>query len=52
MTEEIKGLKKELRDWQSQEVRQRFEQVNSQLHTVAIKELKDKIKRLKRGEDI
>lgn len=52
MTEEIKKLKKELKEWQSQEVRERFEQVNSQLHIVKINEFKHKIKRLKRGEDI
>lgn len=52
MTVEIKKLKKELKEWQSQEVRERFEQVNSQLHIVTIKELKRKIKRLKNFEDI
>ena len=50
--EEIKLLKKELKEWQSQEVRLRFERVNSRLHIVTINELKHKIKRLKRGEDI
>jgi len=52
MTEEIKRLKKELKEWQSQEVKERFERVNSQLHIVTIKDLKRKIKRLKNGEDI
>ncbi len=52
MTEEIKRLKKELKDWKSQEVKERFERVNSPLHIVTIKELEQKIKRLKRGEDI
>ena len=52
MTEEIRRLKKELKEWQSQEVRERFEQVNSQMHIVTIRELKNKIKSLKRGEDI
>lgn len=52
MTEEIKRLKKELKEWESQEVKERFERVNSLLHIVIIKELKYKIKRLKRGEDI
>ena len=52
MTEEIKRLKKELKEWKSQEVKERFERVNSQLHIVTINELEHKIKRLKRGEDI
>jgi hypothetical protein len=52
MTNEIKRLKKELKEWKSQEVKERFESVSSQLHSVTIKELQDKIKRLKRGEDI
>ena len=52
MTDEIKRLKKELKEWKSQEVKERFERVNSQLHIVTINELKCKIKRLKRGEDI
>ena len=52
MTEEIKMLKKELKEWKSQEVKERFERVNSQLHIVTINELKHKIKRLKRGEDV
>jgi len=52
MTEEIKRLKRELKEWKSQDVTERFERVNSQLHIVTIKELQHKIKRLKRGEDI
>lgn len=52
MTDEIKRLKKELKDWKSQEVKERFERVNSQLYLVTINELEQKIKRLKRGEDI
>ena len=52
MTDEIKRLKKELKEWNSQEVKERFEKVNSQLHIVTINELQHKIKRLKRGEDI
>ncbi len=52
MSEKIKKLKRELKEWQSQEVKERFERVNSQLHTVTIKDLKYKIRRLKRGEDI
>lgn len=52
MTDEIKKLKKELKEWKSQEVKERFERVNSQLHLVTINELEHKIKRLKRGEDI
>jgi len=52
MTDEIKRLKKELKEWKSQEVKERFERVNSQLHLVIINELEYKIKRLKRGEDI
>ena len=52
MTDEIKRLKKELKEWKSQEVKERFERVGSQLHIVAIKDLELKIKRLKRGEDI
>lgn len=52
MTDEIKRLKKELKEWKSQEVKERFERVNSQLHLVTINELEHKIKRLKRGEDI
>lgn len=52
MTEEIKRLKNEIKEWESKEVQERFERVNSQLHIVAINEIKRKIKRLKRGEDI
>ncbi len=52
MTDEIKRLKKELKEWKSQEVKERFERVNSQLHLVTINQLEHKIKRLKRGEDI
>lgn len=52
MTEKIKRLKKQLKEWKSQEVKERFERVNSQLHIVTINELQHKIKRLKRGEDI
>lgn len=52
MTEEIKQLKKELKEWKSREVRERFEKVDSMLPTVVIKELELKIKRLKNGEDI
>jgi len=52
MTDEIKILKKELKEWKSQEVKERFERVDSQLHLVTIKEIEYKIKRLKRGEDI
>lgn len=52
MTEEIKKLKSELKEWQSQEVQERFKRVNSLLPIVIIKELKYKILRLKRGEDI
>ena len=52
MTEEIKKLKNELKSWQSKEVAERFERVNSRLHIVAINELKHKIMRLRRGEDI
>jgi hypothetical protein len=52
MTDEIKKLKKELKEWKSQEVKERFESVNSQLHIVTIKELQNKIRRLKGGEDI
>jgi len=52
MREEIKKLKSEIKDWQSQEVRERFERVNSQLHIVTIKEMKYRLQRLKRGEDI
>lgn len=52
MKDEIKRLKNELKEWKSQDVKERFESVNSQLHIVIIKELQHKIKRLKRGEDI
>jgi hypothetical protein len=52
LTKEIRTLKKELKGWKSQEVKERFERVNSQLHIVTIKELQHKINRLKRGEDI
>ena len=51
-TEEIMRLKQELKEWKSQEVRERFESVNSMAHIVAIKRLEQKIKALKRGEDI
>jgi hypothetical protein len=43
----MKELKKELKKWKSQEVRERFERVNSQLHIVVINELQHKIKILK-----
>jgi hypothetical protein len=52
MSDEIKRLKKELKEWKSHGVKERFERVNSQLHLVAINELQHKIKRLKLGEDI
>ena len=52
MTDEIKRLKKELKELQSKEVQERFERENSLMHKVYIKELQQKIKRLKRGEDI
>lgn len=52
MTDEIKRLKKELKEWKSQEVKERFERVDSQLLIVTIRELEYKIERLKRGEDI
>jgi uncharacterized small protein (DUF1192 family) len=52
MTEEIKRLKQELKEWKSQEVKDRFERVNSQLHIITINELQHKIERLKRGEDV
>ena len=52
MEQEIKILKKELKEWKSQEVKERFERINSQLHVVTINELQHKIKRLKRGDDI
>ena len=52
MTDEIKRLKKELKEWKSKEVKERFERVNSQLHIITINEIEHKIKRLKRGEDI
>ena len=52
MTDEIKRLKKQLKEWKSQEVKEWFERVNSTLHLVTINELEHKIKRLKRGEDI
>ena len=52
MIDEIKRLKKELKEWKSQEVKERFERVNSQLHIVTINKIEHKIKRLKRGEDI
>lgn len=49
---EIKKLKLELKSWKSVEVRDRFNSVNSELPSVVITEIEDKIKRLKRGEDI
>ena len=52
MTEEIKRLKQEIKEWKSKEVKERFERVNSQLHIITINELQHKIKRLKRGEDV
>ena len=51
MTDEIKKLKKELKEWKSQEIKERFERVNSQLHLVTINELEHKIKRLMRDEE-
>ncbi len=52
MTSEIKRLKKELKEWKSKEVRDRFEKINSQLHIVNINELEHKIKQLKSGNNI
>ena len=52
MTEEIKRFKKEVKEWKSQEVKERFERVNYQLYIITINQLQHKIKRLKRGEDI
>lgn len=51
-TEEIKKLKQELKEWKSQEVRERFESVSSMAHIAVIQDLEYKIKRLKRGEDV
>ncbi len=51
-TEEIKRLKKELKEWKAQDVKERFESVNSMLHIIKINEIEIKIKRLRRGEDI
>ena len=48
MTEEIKRLKKEIKEWKSQEVKERFERVDSQFHLVNINEIEHKIKILKR----
>ena len=48
MTEEIKRLKKEIKEWKSQEVKERFERVDSQFHLVTINEIEHKIKILKR----
>lgn len=45
--ENIKQLRKKLREWKSQEVRERFEQVGSTLHLTVISELKCKINQLK-----
>ena len=50
MNEEIKRLKAEIKEWESQEVRERFEQVGSNLPAVAIEELKYKIKQLKNNK--
>ena len=47
-----KQLKKELKEWKSQEVRERFAKVGSSFPLVVVKELENKIKRLNRGEDI
>ena len=44
MKEEIKRLKKEMKEWKSQEVKERFERVNSQFHLVTINEIEHKIK--------
>ena len=52
MTEEIKRLKQKIKEWKSQEVKERFERVNSQLHIITINKLQHKIERLKRGEDV
>jgi len=49
---EVDKLKEELKSWKSQEVVNRFENVGSSLHLIMVDELKLKIKRLKRGEDI
>jgi hypothetical protein len=52
-TPEIKRLKQELIELKSNEVKQRFEKDNDLvLHSIYIKDLKCKIQRLKRGEDI
>lgn len=49
---EIKRLIKELKEWKSQEVKERFEKVNSNLPQIVIQDLQLKIKKLKRGNDI
>jgi hypothetical protein len=48
----LQTLKKELKEWKSQEVKERFEKIYSQLHLITISELQYKIKILKSGQDI
>ncbi len=48
MTTEINRLRKEIKDWKSPEVQERFKRVDSMLPTVVINQLQEKIKRLKR----
>lgn len=50
MTPEIKKLQQEIREWESIKAKQSG--IDDFAATVAIKKLKDKVKRLKRGEDI
>ncbi len=47
--EQIKKLEQELKEWQSQEVRERFEQVGSKLYLIKINALKFQINRLKKN---
>ena len=51
MNTELNTLIKDLKEWQSQEVKERFERANSMLHLVTISQIKLKIRKLKRGED-
>lgn len=52
-TPEIKRLKQELKELNSNEVKERFQKDNDlALHSTYIKDLECKIQRLKRGEDI
>ena len=43
----LEELKQELKEWKSQDVKERFESVNSNFHLLTIENIKQKIKNIK-----